>query len=368
MLTFLSIDMFHKTNRHFFTTKSERKKMSSRKPYKEVLREHKTAIMIVLIIIAGGSVGTYLVIDILNAQNPNRITLATTTSTYDSGLLDYLLPKFTDQTGIKVRVLSVGTGQAIEYGQNGDVDVILVHSRLREDAFVNDTDGQVPYGIHRVCIMYNDFIIVGHFSNPGNLQPRDNITIVMTKLRNAMDNGNVTFYSRGDGSGTYSKELYLWSFIGISPESYWYAEPDKYAETGAGMATTLLLTYEDVFDANKGYTLIEMGTWLSFNDTYTTLNILANSTVGEDILLNPYGFISVNPDRHSYVKYDTVLRFGGFLTSEFGQSLIGAFRKNNAILFHPSFGICNETHSCPTTDEEITFWTPYQSEFANLTL
>ncbi len=342
--------------------------MSSKKPFKEVLREHKTAILLALIIVAGGSVGTYLVIDILNAQNPNRITLATTTSTYDSGLLDYLLPKFTHLTGIRVRVLSVGTGQAIEYGKNGDADVILVHSRSREDQFVNDTDGQIPYGIHRACIMYNDFIIVGHSSNPANLQSGENITVVMTKLKNAIDAGNVTFYSRGDGSGTHSKELSLWTLIGISPESYWYAEPDKYAETGAGMATTLLLTYEDVFDANKGYTLIDMGTWLYFNDTYTTLNILVDPTVGEALLLNPYGFIPVNPDRHSHVKFDTVLRFGGFLTSQFGQSLIGTFRKNNAILFHPSFGICNKTHSCPTTDEEITFWTPYQSEFAGLTL
>jgi len=85
-------------------------------------------------------------------------------------------------------------------------------------------------------------------------------------------------------------------------------------------------------------------------------------------LLNPYGFIPVNPDRHSHVKYNTILRFGGFITSEFGQSLIGAFRKNNAILFHPCYGFCNETHKCPTTDEEINFWTPYQSEFAGLTL
>jgi tungstate transport system substrate-binding protein len=338
--------------------------MSSRKPYKEVLREHKAALIVALIIIAGGSVGMYFVIDILSAQDPKRITLATTTSTYDSGLLDYLLPKFTEQTGIKIRVLSVGTGQAIAYGQSGDADVILVHSRSREDAFVNSSGGQIPYGIHRACVMYNDFLIVGHSSNPAELQPGDNITTVMTKLKLGMTEGhNTTFYSRGDNSGTHSKELSLWSQIAWDPTT---AGTDYYKDVGAGMGDTLLITYNDA--NNRGYTLVDRGTWLSFNDTYTIMNILAESIVGEDFLLNPYGVIPINPILHSHIKFVSACRFVGFITSTYGQALIDAYRKNNAVLFRACFGICNETHGCSTTRDEIAIWMPYHSEFTGLSI
>jgi len=327
------------------------------------VRDHKTTLLLTLIIIAGGSVGAYFVIDILDAQNPKQIVLSTTTSIYDSGLLDFLLPKFTEETGIKIKVLSVGTGQAIAYGESGDADVILVHSRPREDAFVNDTGGQTPYGVHRACIMYNDFIIVGHNSNPAKIEPGDNITVVLTKIKDAIDSGNTTFYSRGDSSGTYSKEMALWSLIDVTPDTYWFDQPEKYTETGQGMGSTLLMTYHD--SSNKGYTLIDRGTWLSFNDTYTSLDLLGESVVGEDYLLNPYGFIPVNPDRHSHVKYEAVLRLGGFLTSPYGQDLIGAYKKNKAGLFQPNFGVCNITDDCVSTDEEVGFWTKYQSEFKN---
>ncbi|MFX1242742.1 MAG: substrate-binding domain-containing protein [Promethearchaeota archaeon] len=344
--------------------------MSTRKSLTTILGEHKTAIILAVIIIAGGSVGTYFTIDYLNAQNPEKIILATTTSTYDSGLLDYLLPKFTEQTGIQIKVLSVGTGTAIQYGKDGNADVILVHSRSRENDFVNASlgVGNIPYGIYRACIMYNDFIIVGHYSNPANLLPGDNITTVMTKLRDAIDAGNMTFYSRGDNSGTHSKEKALWAEIGVVAATRWAGQPDKYTETGQGMAATLLMTYEDDDPANEGYTLIDRGTWLSFNDTYTSLNILAESVVGEDYLLNPYGAIPVNPVLYSHVKFTSASRFIGFLTSQYGQDLINAYKKNNAILFHADFGSCNISTSCDTTDEEIAIWTPFQAEFAGLTI
>ena len=338
--------------------------MSSRRPIKQLLSDHKTAVILVLILIAGGSVGTYFVIDYMNAQDPNQITLATTTSTYDSGLLDYLLPKFTRETGIKIRVLSVGTGQAIAYGQSGDADVILVHSRSREDAFVNHSGGQVPYGVHRACVMYNDFLIVGHSSNPAYLQFGDDITTVMTKLKLGMTIGhNTTFYTRGDNSGTHSKELSLWGQIGWDPSS---AGTDYYKDVGAGMGDTLLITYNDAND--RGYTLVDRGTWLSFNDTYTTMSILAESVVGEDFLLNPYGVIPINPVLHPHVKYVAACRFVGFITSPYGQALINTYKKNNMVLFHSCFGTCNETHSCTTTDDEIAIWTPYHSEFADLSI
>lgn len=338
--------------------------MSTKRSTTQFLSEHKTAVILALIIIAGGSVGTYFVIDYMNAQDPNQITLATTTSTYDSGLLDYLLPKFTQETGIKIRVLSVGTGQAIAYGQSGDADIILVHSRSREDAFVNYSGGQIPYGVHRTCVMYNDFLIVGHSSNPANLLPGDNITTVMTKLKLGMTIGhNTTFYSRGDSSGTYSKELSLWAQISWDPIT---AGTNYYKDVGAGMGDTLLITYNDAND--RGYTLVDEGTWLSFNDSYTTLNILAESANVEDFLLNPYGAIPVNPVLHPHVKYVAACRFVGFLTSPYGQALINAYKKNNAVLFHSAFGICNETHSCLTTEAELAFWTPFHSEFAGLSI
>ncbi|MFW9819190.1 MAG: substrate-binding domain-containing protein [Candidatus Thorarchaeota archaeon] len=344
--------------------------MTERKSLITNLTEHKTAVIIAVIIIAGGSIGTYFVIDYLNAQNPENITLATTTSTYDSGLLDYLLPIFTEQTGIQVKILSVGTGTAIQYGKDGNADVILVHSRSREDDFVNASLGVdgIPYGIHRACIMYNDFIIVGHSSNPANLLPNDNITTVMTKLRDAIDTGNMTFYSRGDDSGTHSKEKELWAEIGIVAATRWAAQPDRYTETGQGMATTLLMTYEDNNPAHEGYTLVDRGTWLTFNDTYTSLNILAESVAGEDLLLNPYGAIPVNPVLHPHTKYISACRFLGFLTSPVGQDLINAYKKNNAVLFHANFGSCDSTTSCSTTNDEIAIWTSFQAEYADLTI
>ena len=344
--------------------------MSTKKSLKLFVSEHKTAVLLAIVIIAGGSIGTYFAIDYLNAQNPEKITLATTTSTFDSGLLDYLLPKFTEQTGIQIKVLSVGTGTAIQYGKDGNADVILVHSRSREDDFVNASLGVegIPYGINRACVMFNDFIVVGHTSNPANLLPGDNITTVMTKFRDAIDTGNMTFFSRGDGSGTHSKEKELWAEIGIVAATRWTRQPDKYTETGQGMAATLLMTYEDVDGAHEGYTLVDRGTWLSFNNTYTSLNVLAESIVGEDRLLNPYGAIPVNPVLHPHVKYLSVCRFIGFLTSPYGQDLIDSYKKNNAVLFHSSFGVCDNTTSCSTIDDEIAIWTPFQAEYTGLTV
>ena len=340
--------------------------MSSRKPTKELIIEHKSAIILAVVIIAGGSIGIFFIIDYLNAQDPERIILATTTSTYDSGLLDYLLPKFTEKTGIQIKVLSVGTGTAIQYGKDGNADVILVHSRSREDDFINASLGMngLAYGVHRACIMYNDFIIVGDTSNPANLEVGDNITTVMTKLKDALDAGNSTFFSRGDNSGTHAKEKALWAEIGVVPETQWSAQPETYTITGQGMASTLLMTYEDT----NGYTLVDRGTWLSFNDTYTTLTILAKSVVGEDKLLNPYGAIPVNPVLHPHVKYLSACRFVGFLTSPYGQALIDSYTKNNALLFHSSFGICDSSTSCITTETEVATWTPFQAEFAGLTV
>ncbi len=338
--------------------------MSIRKSIKEFLKDHKiAALLVIAVLIVGGSIGTYFVIDYINAQNPKRITLATTTSTYDSGLLDFLLPKFTEKTGIMVSILSVGTGEAITLGKDGNADVLLVHSRSRENDFVNASLGVngVPYGLHRACVMYNDFIFVGLESNNADLQEGDDITTVMTKLRDAMDVGNITFYSRADGSGTHSKELSLWKLISVVPDVRWPESPTIYAETGAGMADTLTITYND--NEDNGYTIIDRGTWLAWNDTYTEMKVLAESIEGESSLLNPYGVIPVNPILYPHVNYVSACRFVGFLTSNYGQSLIESYTKNNEVLFYADFGTCDFDTGCSTMDNEAAIWTAFQAEF-----
>jgi tungstate transport system substrate-binding protein len=299
-------------------------------------KKQKKAIGISAIVILTGILGIFMAIEIIRAQN--RIILATTTSTYDSGLLDYLLPTFEERSGISVEILAVGTGQALETAQRGDADLLLVHSRIKEDQFLADGNG-----IHRACIMYNDFIIIGPTSDPANIQG-ENVSITMTKLKSAGELGTIKFYSRGDNSGTYSKELNLWANISFTPDS---GTDSWYFETGAGMGDTLSISNQ-----NNGYTLIDRGTWLYLKSNVDLISLVE----GEEILLNPYGAILVNPELHPAVKYELALKFIAFLTSKEGQDLIGAYKINNEILFNPAFGRGNETHNCPTTAEEIAFW------------
>jgi len=304
---------------------------------KGLKKKQKQAILITAIVLTGGLITIFTIAEIIRSQN--RIVLATTTSTYDSGLLDYLIPTFEQQTGITVEILSVGTGMAIEIAQRGDADVLLVHSRAKEDLFVSE-----GYGIHRTCVMYNDFIVVGPTADPSGILG-DNITDALTKLNASGELGNIKFYSRGDNSGTHNKELALWALIGLVPDPA--VQTTWYFETGAGMGDTLTIT-----DQNDGYTLIDRGTWLSAKDN-VDLKLLVE---GDEVMLNPYGAIAVNPALNSSIKFDKAKTFIAFLVSEQGQTLIGAYRKNNEILFHPAFGKCNETHSCTTTSSEVAFW------------
>jgi len=298
---------------------------------------------IVFILTISTSIGISTSFDILHSRN--RIILATTTSTYDSGLLDYILPTFEKDSGILVDILSVDTGHALETGRRGDADVLLVHSITREDDFVSS-----GYGIHRACIMYNDFIIIGPSNDPASIQG-ENISVAMTNLMNAGELGLIKFYSRGDGSGTNSKEMMLWDVINNTPNS---GIDGWYYETGAGMGNTLI-----VADENNGYTLIDRGTWLSTKDSVNLILLVE----GEDILLNPYGAILVNPEIRLSVKYDLALEFVAFLTSKVGQELIGSYKLNNETLFFPSFGHGNEIYGCSTTDTEIEFWREYNGNY-----
>ncbi len=303
----------------------------------------KRALIIIGIIFISGLVGAYTAIEFVQSQN--RIILATTTSTYDSGLLDYIIPVFEEKYGLTVEVLSVGTGQALEMGEKGDADVLLVHARSLEDDFVDD-----GFGVHRACIMYNDFIIIGPSSDPAGILGK-NITKAMDKLKSAGESNTAKFYSRGDNSGTHTKELNLWSLIGFTPDT---SKSDWYLETGAGMGDTLKISND-----NNGYTLIDRGTWLASKKNVGLIDLVE----GEKILLNPYGAIAVNPKVNPNVKYDYAMKLIAFLVSEEGQELIGDFRKEGEKLFRPAFGKCDDIYDCPTTEEEVDYWKEYNGGY-----
>jgi len=301
------------------------------------------AVLITSILLITGFIGSYVVMEYIQSQN--RMILATTTSTYDSGLLDYIIPEFEEKYGIFVEILSVGTGQALETGEKGDADVLLVHARSLEDDFVD-----YGYGIHRVCVMYNDFIIVGPSSDPAGIDGK-NVSAAMSKLKSSGEIGLIKFYSRGDNSGTHNKELKLWKKIRFTPDT---SKHDWYLETGAGMGNTLTTT-----DDNDGYTLIDRGTWLASKENVDLIELVS----GEEVLLNPYGAIIIDPEVNPNVKYDYAKTFIAFLVSKEGQELIGEFRKKGEKLFKPLFGICDEITDCSTTEKEIEYWKDLNGEY-----
>ncbi|HQA49343.1 MAG TPA: extracellular solute-binding protein [Syntrophomonadaceae bacterium] len=230
-----------------------------------------------------------------------ELKLATTTSTEDSGLLDYILPEFTKDTGYEVQVISVGTGQAIEMGEAGDVDVILVHSRAAEDKFVEE-----GYGVDRRDVMYNDFLIIGPAEDPAGIKGEADVVKAFT----AIQEKQAPFVSRGDNSGTDKKEKGIWPKAGITPEGDWYIE------VGQGMGDTFRMA-----DEKKAYTLIDRATYLNLKDNYQ----LEPMVEGSPELLNPYGVIPVNPEKHPHVDFEGATAFAEWLTSEKGQQMIGEF-------------------------------------------
>ena len=242
-----------------------------------------------------------------------KLVLATTTSTYDSGLLDHLLPGFEAKYNAKVEVIAVGTGQAIKTAEQGDADVILVHARAKEDKFVAD-----GYGVNRQDVMYNDFVILGPEDDPASVQGMTDAAAAFAKIAEAQ----TPFASRGDESGTHSKEKAIWAEAGIEPGGDWYLS------LGQGMGATLTFANE------KGaYTLTDRGTYLSRKEGLG-LPILVE---GDPVLFNPYGVIAVNPEKHSHVKYDLAMKFIEWLTSVDTQEEIGGFRHSSGeLLFHPN--------------------------------
>lgn len=240
-----------------------------------------------------------------------RITLASTTSTDNSGLFDAVLPLFTEKTGIGIDVIAVGTGNAIELGENGDVDIILVHARSLEDAFVADS-----YGVNRRDVMHNDFVILGPPSDPAGVRGMTDASAALKKISAAA----APFVSRGDNSGTHVKERAVWAAAGTAPAGSWYRE------AGQGMGAVITMAYE-----MNGYTLADRGTFIAMEDSID----LEVAVEGDPVLYNPYGIIAVNPNLHAHVKYDAAMQLVAFFTSITGQKAINDFTKNGQQLFYP---------------------------------
>ena len=237
-------------------------------------------------------------------SDAGSLTLATTTSTYDSGLLDAILPAFEEESGIKVEVVAVGTGQALALGEQGDADVLLVHARAREDAFMNE-----GHGIRREDVMYNDFVIVGPEGDPAGVAGMESAPDALAAIAAAES----TFVSRGDDSGTHTKEKLIWEQAGIEPEGDWYEA------IGQGMGATLTFANEEL-----GYTLSDRATYLSrsVDDEGFELAILVE---GDPVLFNPYGVMAVNPEKSDLINAAAANQFIDWLVSVPVQELIADF-------------------------------------------
>jgi tungstate transport system substrate-binding protein len=244
----------------------------------------------------------------------NIVVLATTTSTENSGLLEYLLPEFTGETNLEVRVIAVGTGKALRMGEQGDVDLVLVHAKPAEEAFV-----AAGYGVERVQLMYNDFVLVGPKTDPAGLRKLTDIKRVMGALAQT----ETAFLSRGDDSGTHKKELRLWEQANVKPR------PSSYRELGQGMGKTLQAANE-----LQAYTMIDRGTWLSYTGD-VDLDILFQ---GVPPLFNQYALIKVSPQRYPDLNTNGAQSLIDWLVSERGQRLIAAFEVKGEVLFKPNAG------------------------------
>lgn len=246
------------------------------------------------------------------AAQAEDIVVASTTSTQQSGLFGYILPLFTAKTGIQVKVVAQGTGQALDTGRRGDADVLLVHDRPAEDSFVAE-----GYGVNRRDVMYNDFVVVGPKADPAGVRSAGSAVDAFKRIA-AQGAG---FVSRGDRSGTNAAELRFWQMAAVDAK----ANP-AYKQAGAGMGPTLNMA------ATLGaYTLTDRGTWLAFKNRQDLEIVFA----GDRALFNPYGVILVNPARHPHVKQEAGMRFIDWITGTEGQTAIAGYKINGEQLFFP---------------------------------
>ncbi|HYR33339.1 MAG TPA: extracellular solute-binding protein [Burkholderiales bacterium] len=245
------------------------------------------------------------------------ITVASTTSTEQSGLFKHLLPVFERKTGIQVRVVAVGTGQALDIGRRGDADVVLVHAKPLEEKFMAE-----GHGVKRYDVMYNDFVLIGPRSDPAGVRGTKDVAAAFQRIRAA----RAPFVSRGDRSGTHFAELEIWKLAGIdiaSDKGPWYRD------TGQGMGPAL-----NTAAAMNAYILADRGTWLSFKNR----GDLAIAVEGDKRLYNQYGVMLVNPARHAHVKKEMGQAFVDWLISAEGQTAIADYKINGEQLFFPNAG------------------------------
>lgn len=243
------------------------------------------------------------------------IVVQSTTSTQNSGLFDHILPIFQDKTGIEVRVVAVGTGQAIKNAENGDGDVLFVHAKAAEEKFVAE-----GHGLQRSDVMYNDFILVGPPNDPAGIAGTTDIVAALTKIAET----GATFASRGDDSGTHKAELKLWKEAGIDAAA---ASGDWYRETGSGMGATL-----NTGTAMGAYVLTDRATWISFGNK----GEYQIAVEGDTRLFNQYGIILVNPAKHENVKAEAGQAFIDWVLSAEGQQAIADYKIDGQQLFFPN--------------------------------
>jgi tungstate transport system substrate-binding protein len=242
------------------------------------------------------------------------IKLSTTTSTENSGLLAYLLPKFEGVCQCKVRVISVGTGKALELARNGDVDVTLVHARPSEDKFVAE-----GFGVNRRDVMYNDFVVVGPNEDPAGISGAKDVIAALGKVNST----GGRFISRGDNSGTDQMEKGYWKLAGVTPAG------GNYVSAGLGMGETIAMAAQ-----MRGYTLTDRATFAAMKPT--AREGLAVLVQGDPRMLNPYGIIAVNPQKWPSTNFKGAMQLVDWMTSAEGQALIAAFRPSGEQLFFPS--------------------------------
>jgi len=242
------------------------------------------------------------------------IVLASTTSTEQSGLFKHLLPQFTQASGIAVRVVAVGTGQALDMARRGDADALFVHDQPAEEKFVAE-----GFGLPRRPVMYNDFVLIGPKSDPAGARGKD----IAAALKRLGATG-AAFISRGDKSGTHSAELRQWKQAGIDLAS---AKPAGYKECGCGMGQAL-----NIAASTNAYVLSDRGTWLSFNNR-GDLGIVVE---GDKALFNQYGVIVVNPAKHPHVKKDLAQAFSDWVVSPAGQAVVASYKIDGEQLFFPN--------------------------------
>jgi tungstate transport system substrate-binding protein len=268
------------------------------------------------------------------------LILSTTTSLYDTGLLDYLKPVFDEKYNADLRIVYAGTGKALEYGMRGDVDVLAVHDRVREDQFIAD-----GYGINRRCFAYNYFVIVGPESDPAGITgmtPEDAFRTIREKGRT---NPEIKFVSRGDASGTHALEQRVWKSAGFDYGEIRNSTEGCYVEAGSGMGPTLVMANE-----KAAYTVADIGTFLAFKGQIQLVPLVDKG----DILLNVYGVMAVNPEKQPHVNITMADNFINFLISNETQQMIGEFgvKEYGTPLFYPlAGGKCKELYGCPTWEE-----------------